>query len=113
MRIPQYSGDTGGQYVMLPMSDAQLRDHIGYDFRTSTKIPTNLTKGTGTNLSEVYFGNWQELIIGQWTTMEFMASQETSDAFAKNQTWIRVISEVDIGLRHPESFCLCSDAKTT
>jgi len=113
MRIPQYSGDSGGQYVMLPMSDAQLRDHIGYDFRTSTQIPTNLTKGSGSNLSEVYFGNWQELIIGQWTTMEFMASQETSDAFAKNQTWIRVISEVDIGLRHPESFCLCSDAKTT
>jgi len=113
MRIPQYSGDTGGEYLMLPMSDQQLRDILGYDFRTSSQIPTNLTKGTGTNLSEVYFGNWQELIIGQWGGMEIMASQETSDAFAKNQTWIRVIQEVDIGLRHPESFCLCSDAATT
>lgn len=113
MRIPQYSGDTEGMYVMLPMSDAQLRDHLDYDFRTSTQIPTNLTKGTGENLSEVYFGNWQELLIGQWGGMEILASQETSDAFEKNQTWVRIIQEVDIGLRHAESFCLCSDAATT
>ncbi|MBN1253985.1 MAG: phage major capsid protein [Deltaproteobacteria bacterium] len=111
-KIAQYSGDTGGQWVMLPMSDKMLSDIIGYMFKTTTQIPTNLTKNSGTNLSEVYFGNWQELLIGQWGGLEILASQETSDAFEKNQTWVRIIQEVDIGLRHPESFCLCSDAKT-
>ena len=51
----------------------------------------------------MYFGNWEEVMIGQWGGLEILVSQETSDAFQKNQTWIRVLQEVDIGLRHPES----------
>lgn len=31
---------------------------------TTTAIPTNLTAGAGTNLTEVYVGKWDELIIG-------------------------------------------------
>ena len=45
--------------------------------------------------------------------MEIMASTETSDAFAKNQTWVRIIQEVDMGLRHTESFAVVTDADTT
>jgi HK97 family phage major capsid protein len=111
-KVPQFSGDTGGMPVVLPMTDQNLRDLLGYDFKTTTQIPTNLTKGTGSNLSEVYFGNWQELIIAMWGGLEITASNETSDAFQKNQTWVRAIQDVDVGLRHPESFCLCSDATT-
>lgn len=112
-KVAQYSGDTAGQWQMLPMSDEKLRDTLGYGFGVTSQIPTNLVKGTsGTVCSEVYFGNWRELIIGQWGGVEIMASNETSDAFQKNQTWVRIIQEVDIGVRHPESFALCSDAKT-
>lgn len=113
MRIPQWNGDLGGQYVMLPMTDAVLRDHMGYDMLTTTQLPTDLVKGTSEDCTEVYFGNWEELLLGNWGGMEIMASQETSDAFEKNQTWIRIIQEVDAGLRHTASFCLCSDARTT
>jgi len=42
-----------------------------------------------------------------------MASQETSDAFEKVQTWIRKIQEMDIAVRHVESFCLINDAKSS
>ena len=76
----------------------------------TTQIPINLTKGAGTALTEVYFGNWEELIIGQWGGMEIALSTETSDAFEKDQTWVRVLQEVDIAVRHPESFCLVNDA---
>jgi HK97 family phage major capsid protein len=113
MRIPQWSGDQAGEYVMLPMTDRMLQDHLGYVFAVSSQIPTDLVKGANNDCSEVYFGNWEELFIGQWGGLEVLASQETSDAFQKNQTWIRVIQEVDTGLRHTESFCLCSDARTT
>lgn len=111
-KVAQFSGDTAGAYIMLPMSDSNLIDLLGYNLKTTTQIPTNLTRGSGTNLSEVIFGNWQELIIGQWGGLEIMASSETSDAFQKNQTWIRIIQEIDIALRHPESFCLINDAET-
>lgn len=113
IRIPQYSGQLDGEYVFNPvMSEAQLDSQLGSPMRATTQLPTNLTKGSATAIcSEVIFGNWQELLIGQWGGLEFMASGETSDAFAKNQTWIRVIQEVDVALRHPESFCLLNDAK--
>ncbi|MCK5237502.1 MAG: phage major capsid protein [Deltaproteobacteria bacterium] len=110
-RIAQYSGQTDGAYAMLPMTDAKLAELMAYNFRTSNQLPTNLTKGSSTDCSEVYFGNWQELLIGQWGGLELMASNETSDAFEKNQTWVRAIQEVDTGIRHAESFCLLSDAR--
>jgi len=113
IRIAQYSAQTDGEYIFNPiMSDAALAEQLGYPLSATSQIPTNLAKGGGTNLSEVYLGNWQELIIGQWGGLEFMASSETSDAFQKVQTWIRVIQEVDIALRHAKSFCLVNDAET-
>ena len=111
-RVPQFSGDGKGAYVMMPMTDAVLKEKLGYAFETSNQIPTNLSKGSGTSLSEVYFGNWEELLIGSWGAMQIMASQETSDAFEKNQTWVRILQDVDIGVRHAQSFCLCSDANS-
>ena len=111
-RVPQFSGDGKGAYVMMPMTDAVLKEKLGYAFETSNQIPTNLSKGSGTSLSEVYFGNWEELLIGSWGAMQIMASQETSDAFEKNQTWVRILQDVDIGVRHAQSFCLCNDANS-
>ena len=109
-KVAQFSGDSAGAYIIAPTSDTELSNWIGYPFKTTTQVPINLTTGGGTNLTEIYFGNWQELIIGQWAGMQLMASKETSDAFEKDQTWVRIIQEVDVAVRHPESFCLCNDA---
>jgi HK97 family phage major capsid protein len=112
-RIAQYSAQTDGAYVTLPMSDASLREQLGFDWKETTQIPTNLTKGSGTDLSEVYFANWNELIVGMWLDMEMQASNQAGESFQRNQTWIKLTSEADIQLRHVESFCLVSDAQTT
>jgi len=113
LKVAQYSGDTAGAYIISPISERVLQDWLGYKYAMTTQVPINLTKNEGTALTEVYFGNWAELIIGQWGGMEIMASQETSDAFEKDQTWIRILQEVDVGVRHDQSFCLISDAKAT
>lgn len=117
LKVKQYSGATGvssdSAYIVQPVTEQQLQAWIGYPYLQTTAVPTNLTKGGGTDLTEIYFGNWAELLIGQWGGMEIMASQETSDAFEKVQTWIRVIQEVDCQVRHPESFCLINDANKT
>jgi HK97 family phage major capsid protein len=112
-RIAQFSGQTEGMYVILPMTDEMLSDALGYNFATSNQIPTNLTKGTSSDCSEVYFGNWADLIIGNWGGLELKASEEAGTSFAYNQVWIRAIQEVDIAVKHEKSFCLLSDARTT
>lgn len=112
LKVAQFSGDTGGAYVVpRPVSDPELKDYLGWDWKATTQIPTNLVKGNATNCTEVYFANWQELLIGQWQGLEILASNVAGTAFATDQTWVRIISRMDVGLRHPESFCLCNDLK--
>ena len=83
---------------------------MGHPYKMTTQIPIDLTKGNSTNCTEIYFGNWSELLIGMWGTVELRASQETYTAFQSDQTWIRILQEVDIQVRHAESFCLINDA---
>ena len=110
-KIAQYSADTGGEYIIQPaVSDAQLVSWMGFPYKQTTQIPIDLTKGSSTNCTEIYFGNWADLIIAMWGGIQIMPSKEAGDSFAYNQTWIRVIQEVDFGVRHPASFCLINDA---
>jgi HK97 family phage major capsid protein len=76
---------------------------LGHPFYCTTQIPITLGAGAA---SEIYFGNWADLILAEWMGLELMASQETSTAFAANQTWIRAILEHDCAVRHPASFCV-------
>jgi HK97 family phage major capsid protein len=110
-KIAQYSTDTGGDYIIQPMvSEQALVSWMGHPYKMTTQVPITLTKGSSTNCTEIYFANWSELLIGMWGTVELRASQETSTAFQADQTWIRIIQEVDVQVRHAESFCLINDA---
>lgn len=104
IRVDQGGGAQDGQFLSNPVTDPQLESYLGYPFRRTTQIPNNL--GGSSNQTEVYFGNWSDMIIAMWGGMEILASQETSDAFAKNQTWVRILMDMDIGIRHIESFVL-------
>ncbi len=112
-KVPNYSGQTDGAYILQPATtEADFKNWVGHPYAMTTQIPINLTKAGGTALTEIYFGNWQELIVANWGGMEIMASQETSDAFEKDQTWVRILQEVDIAVRHAASFCLINDASS-
>jgi HK97 family phage major capsid protein len=108
-KVHFFSGDTKG-YPLGVVSDEQLKSYLGYDFMTTTQLPNTATKGAGTGLSTVIFGNFEELILANWGDIEILASKETSNAFTTNQTYIRIIQETDIGIRHAESFAVCNDA---
>lgn len=98
-------GGTGtGDFVTSPaMTNEMLRNNLGYPFQMTTQIPIDLGNGSQT---EIYMGNWSDLIMAMWGGMRILASQETSDAFEKNQTWVRILMDVDFGVRHVESFVL-------
>jgi len=82
----------------------------GYNAGVSNQVPSNLTKGTATTCSAIIFGNWADLLIGEWGAIEL-----TVDPYAKKkQGLIEVTSHimVDITVRHPESFSAMQDALT-
>ena len=112
-RIAQFSGDAKGAYVMLPMSDQNLRDAMGYPFEHTTYFPTNLTKGSATGLTEVWFGNFLDVMIGQWMSLVLRASDiagnGSGSAFLQNQLWIVGDTEVDINVVRTNSICWSGD----
>lgn len=109
--------DANGNYILMgpngPGVALQNSDRgpaqgtlLGHPFATTTQIPTNL--GATTNRSRIYFGNWSDVVVGEWEGLMLRASQETNDAFQKRQTWVQIVTEMDCLLKHGESFCVDS-----
>lgn len=112
-RSAKYSGDTGGTYLTAPMlTDLALSKAIGLSCLTSTQLPFNLTKGSSTDCTEVYLGNWGELIIGLFGSVELLATNIGGNAWAQNAIEVRLIQNCDVAVRHAASFVLCNDART-
>lgn len=83
----------------------------GYRAVVTQQIPANLTKGSGTNLSAIIFGNWQEVIIAQWGALSLLVDPYV----LADQGLVRILVHLmcQIELRHPESFCVIDDIVTT
>jgi HK97 family phage major capsid protein/ATP-dependent Clp endopeptidase proteolytic subunit ClpP len=83
----------------------------GYRAGATTQVPSNLTKGTSDGVcSAIIFGNWGDLLIGEFGVIEIIADPFT----LKKQGIIEVTSimMVDIAVRHAESFAAMKDALT-
>jgi HK97 family phage major capsid protein len=83
----------------------------GYRALVSNNVPSNLTKGTGVNLSALIFGNWRDLIVGEWRGIDILV-----DPYSQSSTGtlrITAIQTCDILVRHAASFCAILDAVTT
>lgn len=78
--------------------------------RFSGNVPGNLTKGTGTNLSALIFGNWSDLLIGQWGGVDVIVDDATEAH--KGNVRIAAHSEWDIAVRHAEAFGAITDIVT-
>ena len=78
----------------------------------SNQVPSNLVKGgSGSVCSAIVFGNWADLIIGQWGALDILVDPYTG--VAAGTVRVRVLQDVDTALRHIESFAAMLDALTT
>ena len=105
----QYLWARGGEFTSIA---ERMVDRInGYPLLTTNQLPSTNTKGTGTNLSSLIFGDWSSLVIGEWGALEIVPNPYGA-GFAAGDVDIRVMQSVDIGVRHPESFAVMTDAIT-
>ena len=83
----------------------------GRNFIISNAMPSNLNKGTGSGLSAILFGDLREVIVGMFGDLEIVVDPHTK----LNENLLRIASfmEVDLGLRHVESFAAMNDAITS
>lgn len=76
----------------------------------SGNVPSNFTKGTETNLSAIIFGDWTNLMIGQWGILDLMTDPYTMAS--TGGVIVRAMLETDIGIRNAEAFSVIKDAAT-
>jgi HK97 family phage major capsid protein len=80
----------------------------GYKTVVSNQVRSTLTKASGSGLSEIFFGNFADLIIGQWGTLDILVDPYTGGTAGT----VRIIAlqDVDVCVRHGESFARMADA---
>jgi HK97 family phage major capsid protein len=101
---------------------------LGYPWRSTTQVPVNLTVGSSSDCTRIYFSSdWSELWIGEGINeaggedFEVALSGEasyTSDggatwqsAFQRKQTLFRTSGYRDVGLRRPSLFTVVTGVR--
>ena len=88
-----------------------------YPIGVTTSIPDNL--GAGSDESEIYFGDFEQFLIGDTMRVTLAASTEAAyvedgevkSAFAQDETLIRLIQEHDTQLRYDTAFAVLTQVK--
>lgn len=101
--------DAAGNYIHRDeMNQSKL---LGFKYA----INNNIKVGTDTHaLTEIYFGDWSQFIVGETLGLQIAVSQEASyydggvlvSAFGNDQTVMRALLREDFGARYDEAFVI-------
>lgn len=101
--------DAGSGIFVLGPDSKELNGHKA---AFSNLVPSNLTKVNGgtthTDLSAIVFGNWADMIIGQWGAMDMIVDPYT--LATEDQIKLVVNSWWDVAIQRAESFAAMKDA---
>lgn len=82
----------------------------GYAAHVSNMVPGNLTKGSGTNLSAICFGNFADVLIGLWSGLDILVNPYINSGTGTVR--IEAYQDADVALRHAQSFAVMNDVIT-
>lgn len=93
MNTMQVTGDAGGGYIM---ENGQI---AGYGHALTNALPD------GTAI----FGAWSQLLVGYWSGTDILVNPYADVAYARGRVMVRAMRDVDVGVRHGESFAVAAD----
>ncbi len=82
----------------------------GYNAYVTNQVKSDLVKGTSSDCSALFFGNWADLMVGMWGSLDILVDPYTHSTSGT----VRVVAlqDVDTAIRHAESFAAMVDALT-
>jgi len=109
---------TTGTYLWTPGGGGaygSVADTIlGNRYTVSNQLLSNLTKGTSSGIcSQAIYGNWQELLVGMWGSLELLVNPYDSTGFTTGDVKIRAMQAIDVAVKHAASFAVVSDLTTS
>ena len=103
------TADTSSSFIIESPGAGTL---AGFPVQVSENVPSDGTKSTGTNLSALIFGNWNDLLIGYWSAFDLLVNPYDCTAYPKGNLLLRGMLTADIAIRQPKSFAKISDIVT-
>ena len=101
--------DSNGDYILDPYgAELGQQQILSRRLEITNAMPSNLTKGSGSNLSAILYGNFADLYIGLFGDVEVLVDPYSD--FAKGTTGVRILQSIDIAVAHPQSFAAMKDA---
>ena len=113
-RTQKFTGTNGQEIWLPPMAgdDASVMGQLnGYRACVSNNVRSDLVKGSsGAVCSALFYGNWADLLIGEWGTAEILPDPYTQ---ATNRiVRMHVYQSIDVAVRRAQSFSAMLDALT-
>ena len=105
-RVLKSSADTSSNFILE--NDNSI---LGYSYLSSTLVPSDLTQGSGSNLSAMIFGDFSQLMLGFYSGVDVIVDPYTGSA--AGTTRLAFFQDLDVALRHGESFSCKKDLITT
>ena len=119
------NADTNGVFVMNARTASFLRktpkvastdsvmilegDSIaGRPVVINNQMPADLTKGTGTALNAIVYGDLSHVMVGQWGSTELLIDPYTKAD--SGMIRMRTLALIDVAVRYPEAFAAITDA---
>ena len=84
----------------------------GYRGYCTNLLPSNGVKGAGNDLSTFLYGDFSQVILGNWGVLELLLNPYGA-GYPSGTIELRVMATVGTCLRHPQSFSFYSDVATT
>jgi len=79
-------------------------------FYSTQQLPNTLTKGTGTALSPLIGGVWNQLVYAYWSGIDILVDPYTGSS--SGTVRIVALQDLDIQVRHPQAFSCIVDMIT-
>jgi len=107
---------TNATYGEIPLwqtgSAPGIGELNGYPAYVTNQVSSALTKGSSSGVcSAIFFGNWADLIVGTWSGIDLLVDPYSLSTSAGVR--VTAFKDVDVGVRHAQSFAAMLDALTT
>jgi len=122
LKVDNFDAQAANKPYLLGMpmiSDERLAEVIG-PYVTSTQVESARKPGknlgwvddgdAGTTFGNVFYGNWNEVLLGRWGGIEIDDDAGRGKGFTRDHIYLKMRMYVDVGLRHDQAIVAVDDA---
>lgn len=103
--------DDNGNYIVVPDPTQKSRGLLlGWPIFMTHNCRITLGDTGESAQGEIFLIKPSDVILGEWGTMRIETTTEGADVFEKDEVALKVVSWIDVCMRHAVSACYCNDA---